>query len=155
VKLRDEVNVSLNIVEARASVTLLAKMSAPRLLSFPLRDILDLNCWLATVPAPLLSTKGFRLDGIERTAGFAETLVNFEELFLSVTYLECTSAYIIELAELVQTEQGATDTTKVVKTLLEYVTSLLDGDFIQGFIDRAINEAPARCPYNPAYDLDF
>jgi hypothetical protein len=149
------VNISLNVVEARASVTLLAKMLAPRLLSFPLRDILDLNCWLATVPAPLLSTKGLRLDGIERTAGFAETLVNFEELFLSVTCIECTSASIFEVAELVQTEQGAADTTKAANALLEYVTSLLDGEFIQVFIDRAINEAPARCPHNPAYDPDF
>jgi hypothetical protein len=149
------VHISLNIVEARASVTLFAKMLAPRLLSFPLRDVLDLNCWLATVPAPLLSSEGIRLDGIERTAGFAELLVRFEELLLNVTCIECTSAAIFEVAELVQTEQGATDTTKAANSLLDYVTSLLEGEFIQVFIDRAINEAPSRCPHNPAYNADF
>ena len=126
-----------------------------QLLSLPLSSLTNVNCWLATIPSPLLSEQGVRLDGVERTAGLMEAMVLFKNLFINITCIECTSPGVYDLAELLMTEEGSKGTTNAANSLLDYATSLLDGEFLQIFLDRAINEAPARCPHNPAYDPDF
>lgn len=151
----DELDLTLNLVEAQTAIALLAKIATSQALSLPIRELLNIHCWLATVPPPALDPQGIRLDGVERTMGLADIMVVFQNLFLNVTCVECTSPGIQELSDLLVTDEAAEATTEVANGLLKYATSLVDGEFIQIFLDRLLNEAPARCPVNPAYDPDF
>jgi hypothetical protein len=153
--IRDELVLSLNLVEARASLLLLVEMLVPRLMSLPLGSLINVHCWLATIPAPTLSAQGVRVTQVERTAGLIDAMVLFQKLFLNVTCIDCTSSGIYDLAERLGSKEGTQGTTDAANALFEYGLSLLHGEFVQTFLDRAINEAPAKCPTNAAYDPDF
>lgn len=130
-------------------------MLASRLLTFPLRDLLEINCWLATIPAPALTNQGVRVESLARTAGIVDALVFFKELTLNVSCIDCSSPGIQQLSELVQSDEAAQSTTNAANILVGWAGNLLDGEFVQIFLDRAINEAPARCPHSPSYDPNY
>jgi hypothetical protein len=109
------------------------------------------DCWLATIPVPALDAQGVRLTSDKRTAGLIDAMVHFKKLFLNVTCFECTSPGMNELSERLVSADGEQETTTIANSLFDYTLSLLDGEFVQNFLDRAINEAPARCPTNPSY----
>ena len=155
VSIRDELELALNLVDARAYLLLLVQMMTPRLFSMPVISLMNLNCWLATIPAPELDAQGVRLTSVERSAGIVDALVEFKKVVLNVTCIDCTSPGLSELSERLSSNDGSQATTDLANSLFDYAFSLLDGEFIQIFIDRAINEAPSRCPTNPAYDPNF
>lgn len=146
---------SLNLVDAQASLMLLAKMLTPQVFSLPLSSLVNPNCWLATIPPPTLDARGVRMTSVERTAGLIDAIVQVRKLYLNVTCINCTSAGIYELSERLVSEEGTQETTAIANSLFDYALSLLDGEFVQILLDRMINEAPSRCPTNPAYVQNF
>ena len=56
----------LNIILAA-----LLKIVESRLYGFPAEDLMNVHCWLATIPAPALNEYGIAIEGEERTAGIA------------------------------------------------------------------------------------
>ena len=71
-KSHDEVELSLELADVNMIVSTMTKISEEKLLNFPLRDIFDLNCWLATIPPPLLDSHGVRVDDSEVTASISD-----------------------------------------------------------------------------------
>mmetsp|Transcript_26372 Transcript_26372/g.38959 ORF Transcript_26372/g.38959 Transcript_26372/m.38959 type:complete len:1508 (+) Transcript_26372:66-4589(+) len=154
-RVRDEIEIAFDLVGARLSLTILANILASRFFSIPIVDIFEVNCWLATLPAPLLTEQGTRLGSAERSLGIVDTALLLEKLNLKIDCTNCTSAALLELSAFVQSEETSATFTRLTTSLFNFVTTLLDGEFIQTFFDRAVNLAPIKCQHSPTYDPEF
>jgi hypothetical protein len=130
------------------------KVAESRFYGFPLRDILDVNCWLAMIPAPGLDQYGIRIDDVEATASLEELAASVAGLNLNVSCIECSSPRLPELTELLSKAEAQEDITVAVNGLLEYVTELVGGNFLQVQMDRFLNDAARKCPHSPTYEPD-
>lgn len=152
VQLRNDMTVTLGLESAQLVFGVVLNVIASRLMDFPLRDLLDYNCWLATLPAPELDTWGARVGGVDRSAGLTELYAYVKQISLSVTCLECSSPLMYELSDLLSAPQAVDDVTEAANGLLRYVIQLLRGEFLQVEVDRILNDAVKQCPHSPDYD---
>jgi len=150
----NDFDLSLDIHAATVVFTVLMKISEMRFVKFPLRDMLNLNCWLATIPPPELDSHGFRYQGSEPTAGLAALDVIISQMNLNLNCLNCSSPALIEFSELLSTPGSAEDLTEVTNRVIDSVAESLGGDFLQDQINRLLVEAPSHCGHSSNYNPD-
>jgi hypothetical protein len=72
----NELEIGISLSGLSILIDILAKMEEPPFLSFPLRDMFNVNCWFATIATPELDEYGLRIGeatmGIEDMAMFVE-----------------------------------------------------------------------------------
>jgi uncharacterized membrane protein YhiD involved in acid resistance len=151
-QLSNELDVGLDMYTANVILATVLKIQESRFFSFPLRDILNLDCWMATIPAPRLDSRGVRIKGAEPTLGLEELAANIAKLNLNISCVDCSSPRMHELTELLSESEAKEGTTDVANFILDYVTQLMGGPFLQVKIDRILSEAAYRCPHSPTYD---
>ena len=130
----------------------MTKIAENRLLGFPLRDVFDLNCWLATLPAPTLNSRGVQVSDSEVSASLHALKATIGELVVTAKCANCSSPIMTEFTDLLSSPAARNETTNLANNLLGYVTQLMGGNFIQVQIDRVINDAARKCPHSPSYD---
>ena len=153
-QISNDLDISLDLSTANVIVEAVMKVAESRFFEFPLRDILDFNCWLAMIPAPALDSRGVRVADSEATAALAELAASVSQLKLNVSCVDCSSPRMSELTELLSSAEAQEDATDVVNMVLDYVTELMGGNFLQVQIDRALNEAARKCPHSPMYEAN-
>jgi hypothetical protein len=154
IQINNELDISLDMHTANLILRALLKITESRFLGFPLRDALNLDCWLATIPAPRLDSRGVRTGGTSPTAALQELIASVAQLNLNISCVECSSPGMYELTRLLESPEAKEDTTEVANMLLDYVTQLMGGNFLQVQIDRILNDAALACPHSPSYDPD-
>ena len=154
IQIRNNVNVSVDLSTANVILGAMVKIAESRFYGFPLRDILDYNCWLAMIPAPDLDARGVRTEGIDATAELQELAVSIANMNLNISCVECSSPRMSELTELLSSPEAQKDIAEVANMILEYITELMGGNFLQVEIDRLLNEAARKCPHSPIYEAD-
>lgn len=153
-QMRNEVEISLDLKSTTVVLEALMLIGEDPFVNFPLQDLSNLDCWLATLPAPQLDSRGVRMPGTSPTAALTNLVITLARLNLNVTCISCSSPQMNDLSELLSTPKAVASTTKVGNDLLGYATQLLEGEFLQIQIDRRLMEAPKRCPHHPDYDPD-
>ena len=134
----------------------LVRMKERSFLTFPLRDILNFNCWLATMPAANLNEYGVRFTGTEPASlALQEIAVSISRLELNVKCVSCTSPGFEELAQMLSSPEGIDDATVVANKVSNYLTSLLGGELVETKIDRLLFNAEKQCPSHPKFDPSF
>ena len=151
-QINNELDISLDLETANLILRALLKISESRFLGFPLRDTLNLDCWLATIPAPSLDTRGVRVEGTAPTLALEELAASIAQLNLNISCVECSSPGMYELTRLLESPEAKEDATEVANMILDYVTQLMGGNFLQVQIDRILSEAASACPHSPSYD---
>jgi hypothetical protein len=154
-EIRNDLAVSLDLATAKVIFEMMLKVAEPRFYGFPLQDVLDYNCWLATIPAPTLDAQGVRVFDSEPTASLTDLVASIARMNLNVSCVECSSPRMSELTALLSSDEAQAETTDLSNQLLDYVTSLLGGNFLQVQIDRLLNDAARQCPHRPEYDASF
>jgi predicted transcriptional regulator len=147
------------------ALTALLEVMESRLYGFPLKDIMNLQCWLATLRVPTLNDRtGIRLPTESPTAGIADLKASLARMNLDVTCLgngsevsngsDCGSPGMKEWVDIMATPEAQAGATESMNSVLAYVASLLSGGgaILQTPIDRILNEAPIQCPHNPDYN---
>jgi hypothetical protein len=152
IQIRNEVDLSLDLFNANVIGATMTKILESRFLNFPLRDLLNVNCWLATIPAPSLDSSGLRVGNEDPTASLAELAAQVGSLVIKANCTDCSSPRMSELTTLLSSTKAQDDTTEVANALLDYVTKLMGGNFLQVQIDRLLVEAGRKCPHSPDYD---
>jgi len=152
IDISNAINLSLELTNANVIFSSLAKIANARLFAFPLSDVFDLNCWLATIPAPDLDPRGVRYSESRSTASVSHLEAYIGELTLKAKCISCTSPRMTELTDLLSSLDAQNETTSVANALLDYVTQLISGNLLQVQLDRAISEAAFKCPHSPIYD---
>jgi len=150
-QLRNEVDISLDLNTATVLFAIYLQVSEESFLTFPLRDVLNLNCWLATMRPPSLDSRGIRVEGKEPSAALTNLAIAIAKVGLNITCVTCTSPEIEDLAALLSSPEGIDDATEVANMLLDYATKLLGGEFLQVKIDRMLNDAVQKCPHSESY----
>ena len=117
-----------------------------------MRDILNVHCWLATIPAPLLDSQGVRLSKLDLTAAIQNIAIAISQIRLDINCTDCSSPGMHEFVSHLSSPDAVKSVTDVANNLFDYFTSLMGGKFLQVQIDRLLNEAPAKCPHNTKYD---
>eukprot|EP00980_Cylindrotheca_fusiformis_P014861 scaffold4056_cov115-Cylindrotheca_fusiformis.AAC.5 len=153
-QLQNDVEISLDMYSLSMILQMMFNISETRFRNFLLGDILDFNCWLATIPAPTLDIYGIRADGVEPTAELRKIVASVANLNLHVSCIECSSPGMRELTRLLSTSEAQEDLTETANSLLAYITELIGGNYLQVQIDRLLNEASRKCPHSPEFDPD-
>jgi len=155
-EISNEVEIDIDMHTANVLTSVMLKIAKSRLLGFPLLDIFDLNCWVATIPAPTLNDQGVRIGDDDINATILEFVATVAELNLNVACLECSSPGMIELSELLMTSSEAkNDVSLAANMLLTSASDLVTGDFMQVQIDRLLNNASRQCRHSQNYDPNF
>jgi hypothetical protein len=153
-QLRNDLGISLDMHAAKVILRSLLKIVESRFFGFPLRDFLNWNCWLATMPAPVLDARGIREDESDPSTSISELTISIAQLNLNISCVSCTSPRMYELAELMSSPEATQGATEVVNNLLGYVSQLVGGTFLQVQLDRLLNEASRKCPHSPSYEAN-
>ena len=132
-----------------------ARMDSTAIMNFPIRDLLDFQCWLATMPAPTLNELGFRVDPAEERGISLTTFANkFSDLNVTVECTNCTSRGLNLLPTMLALLEE-TDVTGVLASRLKFlVNDLVVSDTFQTLLDRMLQDAGQSCSHSPAYSAD-
>jgi hypothetical protein len=152
IQINNEVDLSIELSNANVIMQTMTMIAEGRFFGFPLRDIFNLNCWLATIPAPELDPRGVRTMSSEATASLSGLEVHIGQLIMRAECTNCSSPRMSELTTMLSDPQVQEETTEVANALLDYVTQLLGGNFLQTQLDRMLTDAARRCPHNPLFE---
>lgn len=182
-EIANDVAVFLDFASLQAMFTLFAKVSEKAFMIFPLHgetshcsqyraefpfvsycsnilffdflDIFNLQCWLATIPAPELDEVGFRVDDDVLSLAITEFIASVSDLAFNISCVTCTGTRIPELSELLSGLKDSEDVTAFANGVFNYLNDLVSGDFIQVAADRAVNDAKYQCPHSSLYDANY
>jgi len=168
--IENEMNIQMDIEALNVILTALLQIVKSKLYSFPMEDILNMNCWLATIATPTLDTTyGTRLPEEDITAALTTLLASMKAMQLTIGCVGkaidgagCSSPGMMDLINTLDTSPEAQmSVTNTMNQLLDYGASLLvpsadnnnnGGALLQVQIDRWLNEAALQCPHSADYD---
>jgi len=144
VDVRNKLRLAVSFEDVVMIASVLLKIAEQNLASFPLGDLTNAHCWLATVfsKSPGRST---RLRGLELVDN-AFSIGNFS---LDVNCTDCTSP---NFDELLLSLYDLGNATEVVDSIEGKTDDLLDADFLQVTLDYLVDDAVTKCPHRPEYD---
>lgn len=147
-------DVALVIGSFRLFVDFLLKISQGSFFDFPVRDVPDYKCWLATIPKPsLLGDSGDQLES--RSISMTQYSASADEIFVNVSCVDCSSPDFDKLlSELYSPGTSQQDIDQFFTKAFDYIDKVLGSDFLQNFLDQVIADAAKQCPHNPEYDPD-
>ena len=149
--MRNVVEFGVEVGNATVQVAALIGIIESTFMQFPIEDINNLDCWLATIPAPSLDAQGVRMGGSEVTMALQELKIVMEYIKLQIECVSCSSPKFEDLADLMSSEDAVEDLTRLANDAIDYVSSLLGGTFLQVQLDRMLVDAPKRCPHSAEF----
>ena len=155
IEVHNDLVLGLSLKSVDMMLELLAQIEEVPFLNFPLQDVLNMNCWLATMVKPVVDNYGIRVGDEESGMMLRKLALAVAEARLDIECIECSSPLIIEMAAQVGSQEGIKDTTEVANKLFDYISNLLGGDFIQAELDKLLTEAEMKCPHSVSYDQNF
>ena len=153
--IKNDFELSADMHSASLVLTALIKMAESRFSAFPLGDLLNLDCWMATVLPPSLDEFGIRMEGVDATAGLDEFMLTMKQINMNLTCVECTSPVLQNMAELWSSPEVSVEMTDIFNEAVSYLGSVLGDGFLQIEVDRRLNDAAKRCPHSPQYQEGF
>ena len=103
------------------------------------------------LPAPKLDSRGVRVEGTEKSFSLLELGLSVAELALNVSCVDCTGPDMPLLSERLSQPEGVEETTRVANDVFDYVTRLLEGEYMQVAMDRLITDSRRQCPVSPDF----
>ncbi|KAL3919794.1 MAG: hypothetical protein SGILL_003576 [Bacillariaceae sp.] len=151
-EIKNDLELSMDLDTASVVLMAMLKISNSNLLGFPLSDIFNLNCWIATIPAPALDSRGIRVEEDDVTAALEEIVASVSNMNLNMSCIECSSPGMLELSDLLSTKDAQQGATESANSLLQTASRFLSGNFLQVQIDRILADAARKCPHSPEFD---
>lgn len=145
----NEMDISASVVASMLSADIIATINATELMEFPVRDILNINCWLAKFPAPELDANGARVT--DTSLGLLRFFMSLTSFSLDVTCVSCSSPGVAVLPELLDLLEDL-GSISLLQTRLEYLgQDIIMSDWLQLYFDQLLKDAPKACPHSPDY----
>ena len=136
--IRNEVGISLDLTSAKVGLLVLLQVLEQPFFSVPLRDTLNLNCWLTTILPKTPDAKGIILE---------ENTISVKDLDLSIGCVDCSSPNFDALIDMLYSED-----TKV--KVVNFMDLLLQSDYLRIATDGFVETASKQCPHTEGYDPD-
>lgn len=154
VDIANDFEVSFDIKTLKIVLDALMKVHEQSFIDFPLRNMLNLNCWLALIPPPELDESGKRLPGSKDTFSVEQLLISLKELNMGIKCDNCTSPDLYKFDDLLQEPGASEELTRVSNRIMQGLANRLGGEFLQDQIDQLLVSAPQFCPHTDNYDPD-
>jgi len=155
VKISNELELGLSLKNLSVILELLAEIEEQAFFSFPIKDILDFNCWMATMPTPFIDKLGIRIGSPDTGLVLRKIAMAAAEARLDVNCISCSSSVLLDISTYLSSDDGVTDTTDVANRIFDYGTKLLRSQLVQDQFDRMLNEAEMKCPHSANYNANF
>jgi hypothetical protein len=153
--IENELEIRLDMEDLQVLLTGFATVSEKALMGFPISDVTNLQCWLATIPAPTLDSRGLRVNEDDVSLSVANFLASVATIGLNVTCVDCSSPGFAEMEELLSGIEGSESVSDVANTVFDLIKKLVEGNFLQLSVDRMLNDAKKQCPHSSDYDPSF
>jgi len=154
-EVHNDLVMGLNLMSIEAMLEILVEFSESPFLTFPLRDIMNLNCWLSTIVTPILDKYGDRAGEPDTGMAVKSLAMAVAEASLDIDCIECSSPLIVEMASIIGSKEAIEDTTDAANMIFNYISNLLGGDFTRSKLDRMLADADRKCPHSPSYDSNY
>jgi len=102
----------------------------------PLKDMTNIHCWLSAI----------------RGMGIIDHSFSIEDLSFGIN---CTSCSSPQFDELILSLYDFGNTSEAISTIQDQTESLLDIDFVQAYLNYAIDDSARKCPHRPEFDPDL
>jgi hypothetical protein len=144
----------VELQSVQLAIRTFAKVYAERVMSFPVEDVLNWRCWMATVLAPTLDSRGFRVPASETTLSISEVDVVLTKMSFFLDCVNCTGQKFDDLSGLLDAAPTDELARESALNVVDYLISLVEGDSsaLQIAIDRMLVEAPKYCPHCDEYN---
>ena len=142
-------------LNSTSTAEILLQIQEAPFLSFPIRDVTNVRCWLATIVHPILDKYGLREGDEDSSIALNQLAMNVAEARLNIDCIACSSPLLLEMAEKFGSREGVEDTTRAANDIFHYIASFLGGDFVQNLLDRLIVSSSPMCPHSPSYNRAF
>ena len=144
--IRNELRITLTLEDVRIMADVLLKISESSFSRFPIGDLNNINCWLATVLSqPSEDGPAFRGIGLEQ---HDLSIGNFS---LEVDCTDCTSP---DFDKLILSMYNFNNATELEDAIRHQAEGIFDSDFFPAFLDHVVTGSARRCPHNVHYDPD-
>lgn len=147
VDISNDFEISMDINSLHLILQAFLRVREEDFVRFPLRNVLDLNCWMATIPPPELDAQGFRLPGAESNVDIRDMSVNIKELGMGINCLNCTSQGLKDWNDLLQVPGASEELTDIVNIVINDLVQSLTRGFLQDQIDALLVSAPRQCEH--------
>jgi hypothetical protein len=141
--IRNEVEVSFSVKDVTVQTSILLRLLENSISSFPLEDISNMNCWVATILPT--SSEGGILEGVQ----ILDQVYSTGDFAMNISCKSCTSP---DFDKLLMSLYEPHDVTAAVR---EQTSSLMDSEYVQRFLNEVLVESKMRCPHHPESDLDI
>jgi hypothetical protein len=143
--IHNDVNLEVGLDTLAFYVPILLKMAEEAFLSFPVRSMNNVYCWLALLPPSHASF----VNSSENRSGIAlkDFVWNYENVSMDLNCTECTSPQIPDLfKQLYETGEDEYDQIE------EVANRVVEGDAVQNVFTRILGTSSALCPHSAEYD---
>ena len=146
-QIRNEMRGSLEVDRASILASVLLKVSESGFMSFPLRDLTNINCWLSTIFASEGEQTRTKSSGIS----LLDHSITIANLTLDVGCVSCTSPRFDELLQSLYSPSDIEGTNNIIDAKTGQV---YDGQFLEALLGRIVSDAAKQCPHREEYDPD-
>jgi hypothetical protein len=147
----NEVELSVEIANSDFFAGLMAMVDSNALLSFPIRDATNLDCWLATLATPELGVDGQLANNTNIGLALESILLTTESMRFNASCTNCTSPSLAILPQLFETLEVAGVSNVLEKRLVDLGLDVVRSDFVQAYINQLLINGALRCPHSPNY----
>jgi hypothetical protein len=124
-------------------------------MTFPLGDITNLDCWLATIPPPTLDIFGMATSDSSRSVYIEDLGMTTSVIELDVKCVECTSPELENLTNLLSSEEAINDLTDAMNDVSSWIVSIAGGNLAQIQIDRLLVSSQMKCPHSSSFATGY
>lgn len=150
IEMNNELEVEMKVPSLELIVDAFAAIKEERLLSFPLRDIDNYNCWLDTA-LPVEDVIADETMYGESPIDLARFLVSLSEISLASRCIRCSSAGLFDLNDVLAAIELA-GFSSVLQSRVDRLLEEIVWDYWQRLsLDDILKDAPKRCPHSPGF----
>ena len=113
--------------------------------NFPLQDIMNINCWLATVASLMLDKYGIRVGNPDTGIVLRNSAFCLTEASADIKCIKCSLPLIVEM----ESTLGSQEAIAVATLIFDYISELLGGDFMQCQLDKKNGRSCYEMPSFP------
>lgn len=142
--IQNDLRLDLTLESVSILADILLRISERSFAQFPIGDLDNVNCWLATILSqPPENDLAFRGIGLEQQSF---QIGNFS---LNVDCTECSSP---DFDKLLLSLYDFNNVTELEDTIRDQTEGVFDTEFFPAFLDQVVDGAARRCPHNDKYD---
>jgi len=150
-EMRNELELSVDMSNSDLVANLMTMVDSKKFTNFPIRDITNMDCWLATLATPQLDANGNIVDNTDIGLSLESLILNIESMGLNIECTNCTSPSLSILPEFftIMEEGGISDVLE--KQLVDLGLEVARSDFAQAYMNQLLIDGSLRCPHSPNY----